>query len=749
MEQARVLAASRRMFIDGQWVEASNGATYAIPNPATEEPIGAARDATVDDMRRAIAAARRAFDDGPWPQSSRHDRARVLNAIAAGMERRKEELRQLVIAEAGATFLTHDIQVEQPIKLMRHYAELALTFDFEEQLPTRVSESMLGTQVNSGLVYRHPAGVCGLIPTWNFPLFVAVQKLGPALATGCTMVFKPSPYGPLINLFLAEIIAEADLPPGVINFVTGQSNAIAETLVSDPRIDKVSFTGSVATGRKILEAAAKTLKRVHLELGGKSVAIFLDTDNLDLIAPQAASPTFFHAGQGCAMPTRVLIPREAHDTLVQKMVDFVQGMVKVGDPADPGTFLGPVIREERRQKIEEYIESGKREGAVLAHGGGRPKDLRRGYFLEPTIFCAVPNTIRIAQEEIFGPVVSVIPFTDEDGAIRIANDSTYGIGDRLGLYKAMAGAGPLTSAELAQRTGCAERYVREWLAAQAAGGYVTYDAAAKTYTLPPEQAFCLADESSPTFLPGGFQVIAAVVKDEHKVAEAFRTGKGVGWHEHDPGLFEGTERFFRPNYAAHLVSEWIPALEGVAAKLAAGARVADVGCGHGASTILLAEAYPSSTFVASDYHQPSVPWSRKAASRAGVADRVRFEVASSKAYPGKGYDLVAFFDCLHDMGDPVGAAKHVLSTLDRDGTWMIVEPFAGDRVEQNLNPVGRVYYAASTMVCTPASLAQEVGLGLGAQAGGARLREVVTAGGFSRFRRATETPFNLVLEARP
>ena len=428
MEQARALTASRRMFIDGKWVEASNGATYAIPNPATEEPIGTAPDATVDDMRRAIAAARRAFDGGPWPQASRQDRARVLNAVADGMERRKEELRQLLIAEAGATYLTHDIQIEQPIRMMRNHAELALTFDFEEPLPTRVSESMLGTQVNSGIVYRHPAGVCGLIPTWNFPLFVTVQKLGPALATGCTMVFKPSPYGPLINLFLAEIVAEADLPPGVVNFVTGQSNAIAETLVSDPRIDKVSFTGSVATGKKIMEAAAKTLKRVHLELGGKSVAIFLDTDNLDLIAPQAASPTFFHAGQGCAMTTRVLIPREAHDTLVQKMVDFVQGMVKIGDPADPGTFLGPVIREERRQKIEEYIESGKREGAVLAHGGGRPKELRRGYFLEPTIFCAVPNTIRIAQEEIFGPVVSVIPFADEDEAIRIANDSTYGLG---------------------------------------------------------------------------------------------------------------------------------------------------------------------------------------------------------------------------------------------------------------------------------------------------------------------------------
>jgi acyl-CoA reductase-like NAD-dependent aldehyde dehydrogenase len=259
-------------------------------------------------------------------------------------------------------------------------------------------------------------------------MFVAALKLGPALATGCTMVFKPSPWGPLVNLFLAELIAEADLPPGVVNFVTGQSTAIAETLVSDPRVDKVSFTGSVATGKKIMEAGAKTLKRVHLELGGKSVAIFLDTDNLDMIAPQAASPSFFHAGQGCAMSTRVLIPREAHDTLVQKMVDFVRGMVKVGDPADPSIFLGPVIREERRRKIEEYIESGKKEGAVLAHGGGRPKDLPRGYFLEPTIFCDVPNNIRIAQEEIFGPVVSVIPFRDEDEAVRIANESTYGLG---------------------------------------------------------------------------------------------------------------------------------------------------------------------------------------------------------------------------------------------------------------------------------------------------------------------------------
>jgi SAM-dependent methyltransferase len=323
------------------------------------------------------------------------------------------------------------------------------------------------------------------------------------------------------------------------------------------------------------------------------------------------------------------------------------------------------------------------------------------------------------------------------------------IGDRLGLYKAMAGAGALTPAELAKKTGTTERYVREWLNAQAAGGYVAYDAATKTYTLPPEQAFCLADETSPAFLPGGFQSAVAVVKDEGKIADAFRSGKGVGWHEHDPGLFEGTERFFRPNYAANLVTSWIPSLEGVEEKLRRGARVADVGCGHGASTILLAEAYPQSTFIGFDYHEPSISWARKAASRAGVAERVHFEVASSKSYPGRGYDLVAFFDCLHDMGDPIGASRHVLGSLAADGTWMLVEPFANDRVEDNLNPVGRVFYAASTMICTPASLAQEVGMALGAQAGEARLREVVTAAGFTRFRRATATPFNLVLEVRP
>jgi SAM-dependent methyltransferase len=322
------------------------------------------------------------------------------------------------------------------------------------------------------------------------------------------------------------------------------------------------------------------------------------------------------------------------------------------------------------------------------------------------------------------------------------------IGDKLGLYKAMSGAGPMTSAELAKKTETAERYVREWLASQAAGGFVTYDAASGKYTLPPEQALALADETSPVFLPGFFEVVAACVKDEPKITDAFRSGKGVGWHEHDHGLFAGTERFFRPNYRAHLISEWIPALGDTETKLKAGAKVADVGCGLGTSTILMAQAYPKSSFVGFDYHDGSIKMAREAAAKAGVGDRVKFEVAKAKDYPGKGFELVAFFDCLHDMGDPEGAAKHVKESMAPDGTWMIVEPFAHDKLEDNLNPIGRVYYAASTMLCTPASLSQEVGLALGAQAGEGRLSKILKAAGFSRVRRAAETPFNIVLEAR-
>ncbi len=329
------------------------------------------------------------------------------------------------------------------------------------------------------------------------------------------------------------------------------------------------------------------------------------------------------------------------------------------------------------------------------------------------------------------------------------NAATALIGDKLGLYKAMADAGPMTPAELAARTGTVERMVREWLCAQAASRYVEYDAATGCYTLPPEQAMVLADEDSPVFLAGFFDIAAAAFRGEAKVSAAFRSGKGVGWHEQDVCLFCGTRRFFRTSYLHHLVGSWLPALEGVVAKLERGASVADVGCGEGASTIIMAKAFPQARFTGFDYHGPSVEAARHAAHEAGLGERVRFEVAAAKDFPGRDYDLVACFDCLHDMGDPVGAARHVRQALAPDGSWMIVEPMAGDRVEDNLNPVGRVYYAASTMICTPASMSQEVGLALGAQAGEARLRAVVTKAGFGTFRRATETPFNLVLEARP
>ena len=320
------------------------------------------------------------------------------------------------------------------------------------------------------------------------------------------------------------------------------------------------------------------------------------------------------------------------------------------------------------------------------------------------------------------------------------------IGDKLGLYRAMAGAGWMTPSELAAKTRTTERYVREWLNANAASGYVHYDAVTQRFELPPEQAFALTVQD----LPGAFHIISSCFKDEPKITQAFKTGEGVGWHEHDANLFFGTERFFRPNYQNNLLSAWIPALEGVASKLSAGAAVADVGCGHGASTILMANAFPKSRFFGFDYHSGSIEYARHIAGRDGLLDQITFEVSSSKSYPGESsYDLVTFFDCLHDMGDPIGAARHVRSTLKPDGTWMIVEPFAHDHPEQNHNPVGRIYYSASTMICTPASLAQEVGAGLGAQAGEERIRAVVTAAGFTRFRRAAETAFNLVFEARP
>lgn len=322
------------------------------------------------------------------------------------------------------------------------------------------------------------------------------------------------------------------------------------------------------------------------------------------------------------------------------------------------------------------------------------------------------------------------------------------VGERLGLYRALAD-GPLRPGELAGRTDTAARYVEEWLRGQAAGGYVEYDPATGAYSLTPEQAFALTDPDNAVFAPGAFELALAALRSEPRVTEAFQTGAGIGWHEHHREVFSGCERFFRPGYAANLVTSWLPALEGVEAKLLAGARVADVGCGHGASTAIMAQAYPDSVFMGSDYHAESITAARKRAADTGLADRVSFEVASAQDFAGGPYDLVTTFDCVHDMGDPAGAARHIRETLAPDGTWMIVEPAAGDSVTDNLNPVGRVYYSFSTFLCVPSALSQDGGYALGAQAGEQAMRDLCTAAGYSRFRRATETPFNIIYEARP
>jgi SAM-dependent methyltransferase len=354
------------------------------------------------------------------------------------------------------------------------------------------------------------------------------------------------------------------------------------------------------------------------------------------------------------------------------------------------------------------------------------------------------DTVKINEDKLnafMGQVVGELGATVNAGLIVV--------GDRLGLYRAMNDAGPISAGELAERTGTTERYVREWLNAQAAGGFVEYEPASDRYILPAEQALALADEDSPTFVGGAFQLALATLKSAERIEAAFTSGAGVGWHEHDEGVAIGCERFFRPGYNANLVSAWLPALDSVEEKLLAGASVADVGCGLGASTRLMAKAYPNSRFSGFDYHAESIERARQKAEAAGLGGRTRFEVAPAASFPGADYDLVAMFDCLHDMGDPVGAARHVKSALADDGTWLVVEPLAGDRIEQNLNPVSRAYYSFSTFLCTPNSLSQEVGLALGAQAGEARIRDVALAGGFTRFHRVAETPFNAIYEVRP
>jgi 2-polyprenyl-3-methyl-5-hydroxy-6-metoxy-1,4-benzoquinol methylase len=378
----------------------------------------------------------------------------------------------------------------------------------------------------------------------------------------------------------------------------------------------------------------------------------------------------------------------------------------------------------------------------------------------PSLAYAVTENVARAKET---PLISTTPATTpidpkkfEAALHRFVDHAATAItavsvvtGDKLGLYKALAHSGPLTSSELAQQTKTHERYVREWLANQAAAGYLQYDPASERFTLPPEHVPLLADDDSEVMMCGLFSMAQPLFADEPRITAAFLSGEGVGWDEHDPRLYARTDRIFRNGYSAHLVKDWLPALDGVEAKLRTGATVADLGCGYGSSTLLMAREYPLSQFVGFDYHEPSIETARKKAREAGVAGRVRFEVADGKSFAESGFDLIACFDCVHDMGDPVGVLTHARKALKPNGTFMMVEPFANDRLEDNLNPVSQLFYAASTHLCTPASLKQEVGLALGAQAGEARMRDVATKAGFSHFRRAAETPFNLIYEARP
>ncbi|MCX8072658.1 MAG: aldehyde dehydrogenase family protein [Candidatus Binatia bacterium] len=416
-----------RIYVNGRWQSASNG-VFPVLNPATEEVVAHAPNANVADIDAAILAAREAFDSGPWRRTTPRERAKVLRALVDRLTKRKEEIRSLLVTTGGAAWITHPIQVDTPLALLAQYADWAEKFSFEEMLPPVASVGPAGNQLNHAMAVYQPVGVCGLIPTWNFPLYVTVQKIGPAIAAGCTMVVKPSPYAPLIDLVVAEEFEQCDIPPGVFNVVTGESPALGARLVESPLVDKVSYTGSAATGKRIMAAAATTLKRVHLELGGKSAAIFLPDADFDAYAMYALTPAFFHAGQGCAMCTRVLVPRNRQESLLERLQNFLQAMVHMGNPADPNVTMGPVIRAERRAQIEEYIDSAHREGAKLVTGGKRPAHINRGYFVEPTIFADVRNDMRIAREEIFGPVLSVIPYDEVDDAIRIANDSEYGLG---------------------------------------------------------------------------------------------------------------------------------------------------------------------------------------------------------------------------------------------------------------------------------------------------------------------------------
>jgi aldehyde dehydrogenase (NAD+) len=409
-----------QMLIGGDWVEPAGGRTYRTVNPATEEPLGTAPQAEPADMQRALDAARAAFDEGPWPAMSGAERYRIIRQIAEGMERHEKVLSELVVAETGSTGPL--VRQTGSVLMMHDFAELAMTFPFEEMVaPHNLTGRLLSSQV-----LRQPVGVCGLLPTWNLPIMIAVRKLGPALASGCTMVMKAPPQTPLSLLKLAEIILDTDLPPGVFNLVTGDGIDAAQELVRSDKVDMVSFTGGVTSGRNIMAAAANTIKRVTLELGGKSANIVLDDVDIEQVGAAAALQGCLNAGQTCSMLSRTLVPRHIEAPLVERMADTLSRQ-RVGDPRDPTVTVGPLIREERRQAVESYVEAGLRQGATLVAGGSRPPHLDRGFYYQPTLFTHVSNDMTIARDEIFGPVLTVIPYDTVDEAIRIANDNPFGL----------------------------------------------------------------------------------------------------------------------------------------------------------------------------------------------------------------------------------------------------------------------------------------------------------------------------------
>jgi aldehyde dehydrogenase (NAD+) len=411
---------SWRMYIGGQWVGAESGADYATVNPATEEPLGPAPHAGPADMRGAIAAAREAFDTGPWPRLPLAERRRIMHQIADLMDKRAGELSDVVVQETGAT--AYLASMSGPIEILRDTADLVLSQPFAESLaPLEFGGRLLQSQV-----LRQPVGVCGLLPTWNVPIMIAIRKIAPALAAGCTMVLKAPPQTPLSLLKLAEIISESDLPAGVFNVVTGDGIDAAQELVASPDVDLISFTGGLGAGRAIQAKAAETVKRVVLELGGKSANIILDDVDVETAAQIAAAPAYFGAGQTCSMLSRVLVPHGLAAALVDRMAEIVAEK-KIGDPLEPDTVVGPLIREERRADVEAYVATGIAEGARLVTGGRRPPHLKRGFYYEPTIFADADNTMRIAREEIFGPVLTVIPYGSVDEAVEIANDSMFGL----------------------------------------------------------------------------------------------------------------------------------------------------------------------------------------------------------------------------------------------------------------------------------------------------------------------------------